>query len=142
MKSITEIRDWLLENAVDDDGDLNMPYLDFSDFDGDVYIRGMKVQGNLYQEYQEVKGNLFQEYQEVKGNLFQGSNEVKGDLYQGSHKIQGDLYQSCHKIQGDYICKNVQVKGNIFANEPTKLLKEITTEELAKMGYKLKGGNK
>ena len=28
--------------------------LDFSEFDGDVYISGMKVQGDLFQELQEV----------------------------------------------------------------------------------------
>ena len=120
MKSNTEIRDWLLENAVDDDGDLDMSYLDFSDFDGDVYTWNMRVKGNLHQDDHEVQGDLYQSGQEVKGNLSQGSQGVGGNYY----------------------CSNVKVKGNIFADEPTKLLKEITTEELAELGYKLKGVNK
>lgn len=70
MKSITEIRDWLLENAVDGYGDLMLDGLDFSNFDGNVYIWGMKVQGDLYQHGQEVQGDLYQTNQKVKGNIF------------------------------------------------------------------------
>ena len=117
MKTKVEIRDWLLENAVDDDGDLDITNLDFSDFDGDVFIGGMKVKGILYQDGQEVRGNLYQSSQEVKSNLFQRNQ----------------------KVEGNYHCGNVQVKGIIFADDPTRLLKEITTEELAELGYKLKG---
>ena len=116
MKSITEIRDWLLDNAVDEDGDLILNGLDFSNFDGDIYINGMKVKGNLHQNSQKVQGNLYQNYQTVQGNL----------------------RQSFQEVQGDYYCSDVQVKGNIVANEPTKLLKEVTLEELAELGYKLK----
>ena len=42
-KSKKEIRDWLLENCVDENGDLALMYLDFSDFEGNVYISYMKV---------------------------------------------------------------------------------------------------
>ena len=94
MKTIGEIRDWLLNNAVDEDGDLMLGYLDFSDFDGNVYIDNMKV----------------------KGSLIQSRQTVQGSLYNRRNKYSGHLYE-----------------------EPsTKLLKEITTEELAKLGYKLK----
>ena len=116
MKTIEEIRDWLLENAVDVDGDLYIDGLDFSNFDGDVYISGMKVEGNLFQDSQKVQGNLYQNYQTVQGNL----------------------HQSFQEVQGNYYCSDVQVKGDIVVNEPTKLLKEITLEELAELGYKLK----
>ena len=97
MKTKTEIRDWLLENAVDEDGDLMLDDLDFSDFDGDVHISSMKVKGDLIQCHQKVKGNL----------------------YNRNNKYGGSLYE-----------------------EPsTKLLKEITTEQLAELGYTLKGEN-
>ena len=33
-----EITEWLLENCVGSDGNLVLSNLDFSDFDGDVYI--------------------------------------------------------------------------------------------------------
>ena len=98
-----------MENAVSKFGNLNISDLDFSDFEGDVFINRMKVKGNLFQKEQEV---------------------------------QGHLYQGYHEVQGDYTCKNVIVKGNIYTNEPTKLLKEVTAEELAELGYKLKGENK
>ena len=71
MKNKEEIKEWLLRNAVDEDGDLNLSGLDFSDFAGDVYISEMKVKGDLYQRDQEVKGDLIQKYQKVEGSLYQ-----------------------------------------------------------------------
>ncbi|MEG2229962.1 MAG: hypothetical protein RRY22_04220, partial [Bacilli bacterium] len=59
---------------------LNLSELDFSDFDGDIYIRLMKVKHNLYQDGQEVQGSLFQDFQEVKGNLYQDNQKVKGNF--------------------------------------------------------------
>ena len=97
MKTKTEIREWLLDNAVDEDGDLDLNGLDFSDFEVDVYIGKMKVQGNL----------------------FQSGQEVQGTLYNKNNKYGGDLYET----------------------PSTKLLKEITTEQLAELGYTLKGEN-
>ena len=116
MKTIEEIRDWLLENAVDVDGDLYIDGLDFSNFDGDVYISGMKVEGNLFQDSQKVQGNLYQNYQTVQGNLYQSFQEVQGNLYHGNSKYGGEL------IEKPY----------------SKFLKEVTAEELAELGYKLK----
>ena len=106
MKSKTEIRNWLLENAVDEYGDLDINGLDFSEFDGDVLIIGM---------------------------------EVKGNVIISGMKTQGNLYQSGHEEEGEYNCEKIKVKGGIYTNEPTKLQKEITTEELAELGYELKG---
>lgn len=105
MKTTKEIRDWLLENAVDEEGDLMLDDLDFSDFAGNVYICDMKVQGDLNQSGQEVQG----------------------DLDQVSHKVQGDLYH------GDS-----RYGGKLIAYPYRELLKEITSEELEKLGYKLK----
>ena len=95
MKKIEELRNYLLENYVDEYGDLDMGGLDFSDFEVDVYIGNMKVQGDLFQSGQEVQGNLYNRHNKYSGHLYE---------------------------------------------EPsTKLLKEITLDELAKLGYKLKG---
>ena len=80
MKTREEIRDWLLENAVDEDGDLMLEYLDFSDLSGDVYLTGMKVKGNLYQDGQDVQGLLHQGSQKVQGNYYCSDVKVKGDI--------------------------------------------------------------
>ena len=114
-KTIEEVRDYLLENRVDEDGDLDLTGLDFSDFGGDVYIGRMNVQGDL----------------------FQSVHKVQGDLYQNKHEIQGNLYQSGHNVQGDYSSLNIKVKGSITFDEPVKLLKKITLDELKEMGYEL-----
>ena len=127
MSKINELRDYLLENYVDRYGDLDISGLDFSEFDGDVYITAMKVKGDLYQNSHDVDGDLFQSW-----------HEVKGDLFQSSHKVKGDLFQSSHKVKGDYHSTSINVTGTITFEKPKKALKEITVEELEKMGYKLK----
>ena len=116
MKTKEEIRNWLLENAVDEEGDLMLDYLDFSEFNGDVFIGRMKV-----------KGDLFQSYQEVQGSLSQGDQEVQGNLFQDSQKVQGDLYQ-----------RNSRYGGTLYEEPSTKMLKEITIAELEELGYRLK----
>ena len=108
MKDIVEIRDWLLENAVDEDGNLVLSDLDFSDFEGNVYIDDMKVKYYLSQSGHEVEGNLSQSYQKVKGNFHNVNNKYGGDLHE---------------------------------NPSTKLLKKISIEELAELGYTLKWEN-
>ena len=112
MKTKREIKSWLLENCVDKYGDLNLTGLDFRDFDGNVLISGMKVKGNLLQCNQEVLGILCQYGQEVKGDFF-------------DHKLE----------------KNE--KWEIYDQhvQRVKKLKPITNEELAEMGYELKGEN-
>ena len=65
MLSKQEIRDWLLKNAVNDEGNLDLADLDFSDFDGDVLIYNMKVKKSLQQSFQNVGENLYQDFQRV-----------------------------------------------------------------------------
>ena len=108
----------LLELFTDEDGNLYLSHLDFSDFEGDVYIDNMKVNWNLRQKQQEVGGHLFQSKQKVKG----------------------DLYQSYHEVKGDYYATDIKVKGEIDFEKPTKMLKKITLKELKEMGYELEEG--
>ena len=110
-KNITEVRDWLLENCVDGDGDLDLIGLDFSDFDCDIYISGIKVKKDLGQSEQNVEGSLFQGNQVVKNDLIQMGQLVRGDLYQNSQIVKGDLLQN-----------EQTVNGRLFQNEKSKLL--------------------
>lgn len=100
MKSKEEIKKWLLENCVDENGDLCLIGLDFSDFDGDVYFKGIKVKNDLMLCYQEVKGNLFQDCQQVDGDLIQDGQVVKGCLYQSHQKVEENLYQNWQAVKG------------------------------------------
>lgn len=98
--TIDELRDLMLENFVDEDGDLDITQLDFTDFEGDVYIGRMRVKKDLVQDYQEVEGSLFQHTQEVGGNLYQYSQNVGGHLWQNYQKVEGELIQD-KKIKGE-----------------------------------------
>ena len=130
MNTTEELRNYLLENYVDVFGDLVLNGLDFSDFNGDVFIHNMKV-----------KGDLFQSNHEVQGDLFQYSHEVKGDLFQSDHDVQGSLEQSYHEVKGNLYNQNNKYGGKLFEEPSTKILKEVTAEERAELGYKLKGAN-
>ena len=79
-KTIEEVRDWLLENRVDIHGDLDLVGLDFSDFDGNVYIDGMKVKRDLMQNEHKVQGDLYQDGHEIKGDYYSKGIKVKGDI--------------------------------------------------------------
>lgn len=71
MKSIKEVRDWLIENRTDEWGNLDLAGLDFSEVERDVYISHMTVRHTLFQNHQEVEGNLFQGCQKVGGTIIQ-----------------------------------------------------------------------
>lgn len=93
MKTKQQIKQWLLENCVNSAGNLDLMSLDFSDFDGDIFIGRMKVKNDLFQGEQEVNGNLVQTYQKVKGSLYQDNQEVESHLYQGDQKVKGLIVQ-------------------------------------------------
>ena len=56
----------LLDNFIDEDGNLDLSFLDFRNFDGDVNISYMKVKYDLIQNFQQVEGNLRQDINKVK----------------------------------------------------------------------------
>lgn len=99
MKSKEYIKKWLLKNAVNENGHLDLSYLDFSDFDGDIFINHMKVKGDLWQNFQEVEGDICQGFQTTCGNLYQDCNNVRGDLYQIMQRVNGNFYN--HKLKDD-----------------------------------------
>ena len=108
MKSIGEIKEWLLENAVNDEGDLYLVGLDLSDFDGDVYISSMKVKNDLFQSFQIVGKNLYQTFQNVREDFY-------------NHKLEKNEYWDESKF---YVVRR-------------KKLQKITKQKLAEMGYEL-----
>ena len=92
LKSIEEVKEYLVKHRMDEDGRLNLRGLDFGECSVD--ISSMKVNGNLYQMEQNVKGDLFQDEQKVGGHLFQGYQTVKGDLVQNDQKVGGEIKQN------------------------------------------------
>jgi len=100
MKSKEEIKKWLLENCVDEYGNLYLSDIDLSDFNGNVYINDWKVKKSLSQGWHKVGGHLSQGWQTVGGNLYQYIHKrVDGSLYQQqySKNIKGDILQKNYK---------------------------------------------
>lgn len=123
MLSLKETKEWLLRNRINQLGELDLTQLDFSDFDGNIYINNMKVKGNLFQDCQTVKGNLNQSYQKVKFDLFQHSQQVNGDLYS-------------HLLNENEVWEPTFSKTASFAVRKRNLIL-ITKQELNEMGYDL-----
>lgn len=143
MKTKQEIKEWLLRNCLNEDGNLDLSHLDFTDFNGDVYIDNMKVKKNLCQSFQEVSGNLSQCYQNVSGDLQQSWQNVSGDLQQDWQVVDGNLQQKNQTVRGNFITQTL--KGNeeckIKDGETyiVKKIKELTKEEIEELlGYEIK----
>lgn len=142
MKTIKEVKQWLLENRKDTFGNLDLSNLDFSDFDGNVFIDNMKVKKTLNQSYQEVGENLYQAFQKADKDLHQDHQQVGRELLQNDQKVKENLYQSNQTVGKNFY--NHKLKDDEYWKEEEtyiirkKKLKEITLEELEKMGFKLK----
>ena len=141
MLSKDKIVDWLWENCRDENNDLVLNYLDLTRFD-DVYFNCNKVRGTLYQDNQEVGESLYQDCQKVGEFLCQSDQKVNGNLHQSRQTVDGNLHQTSQKVKGEFY--NHKLKENEYWEEDydyifrKKKLKEISLEELAQMGYKLK----
>ena len=152
MKTIKEIRDWLLKNAVDNEGDLYLNGLDLSNFNGNVYINYMKVKKKLYQDCQNVGENLYQDCQNVGENLWQENQNVGKNLWQENQNVGENLWQDNQIVGKDLMQQFQNVKG-VFYNHKLnddeywkeeeryvirkKKLQTITRKQLAEMGYEL-----
>ena len=127
-KTKEEIKQWLLKNCIDKKGNLNLSDLDFSDFNGNIYINRMKVKKSLYQNEQKVKINLYQNNQIVEKilwqynqtveiNIFQDHQNAKRNIFQSYQTVGKDLYQSYQSVKG-YLCQiNQQVDDNMLMQD-------------------------
>lgn len=122
MKTKQEIKQWLLDNCVDEYGDLDLSDLDFSDFNGNVSILGMKVKHNLHQNAQEVGGYLVQSRQIVGRDLYQSNQKVANNLFQNAQEVGGNLIQTALKVKGT-IHQNALTKDEI--DEQINMLKKV-----------------
>ena len=95
MKTKQEIKKWLLENCLNDNGDLVICDIDLSDFKGNVILNGWKIGRAGYVDLSswDVKGNLYQNGQKVNGNLYQDYQTAK-NIYQSCQRVNGNLDQS------------------------------------------------
>lgn len=136
MISIEEVKKWLIANCLDERGNLNISGLDFSDFNGDINISGMRVKGDLNQANQKVEGDLRQSFQEVKGMLSQSWQKVEGNLHQYCQEVKGILHQGCQKVEGKMFLQDTSELQKAFDNdgviyyEKVEKIPEMTLEEI------------
>lgn len=135
-----EIKKWLLENCINENGDLDLSCLDFSDFDGNVDISELKVKKSLNQSWQKVGGDLRQNYQEADGRIFYDFGSLNYDFKKMSPTEKGefifhvfggddgkvlidnvdmsdcesDVYLSLWKVGGNLYQGHQKVKGDLY----------------------------
>ena len=102
-EKLQELKEFLLKNFLDENGDLDISGLDFSDFDGTVDISFMTVKNSLMQANQKVGASLSQEEQRVEKNLYQDSQEVGGHLLQDRQRVGRDLVQNRQRVKGSLL---------------------------------------
>lgn len=73
MLPIEEVKKWLIENRTNEIGDLDLSCLDFSDFDGDIDIGGMKAKHSINQGGQSAGEDIYQSNQTAGGYIQQES---------------------------------------------------------------------
>lgn len=126
MKSIEETREWLLNNRVDEDGDLNLRGLDLSKFNGNVYFNHTKVKNTFSTAGIEVGGDLIQDNQIVGNDLYQSGQTVGNNLFQSFQDVNNMIFQ--HE---NYKTKEKEIEIN--SKICYKPLKKLTKQELIKI---------
>lgn len=89
MKSKEEIKKWLLENCVDDEG-LNLSGLDFSDFDGNVYFDGVKAKHSIVNSGQEAK-YIRNNHQKAKIDIY-NHRQKASDIYNNHQEANNTIH--------------------------------------------------
>ena len=103
MRSIESLREYLLKYHKDEYGDVRIDGLDFSDFEGNVFIGKMKVGKSLYQHSQNVGFYLFQDNQTVGHSLYQKRQKVGIILSQSEQQVGYMLFQQGQNVGGEII---------------------------------------
>ena len=112
MLPIEEVKKWLIENRTNEIGDLDLSCLDFSDFEGDIDIGGMKVKKSLNQSWQKVGGDLRQNYQEADGRIFYDFGSLNYDFKKMSPAEKGEfIFQVFGGDDGKVRIEDVDLSG-------------------------------
>ena len=128
MLSIEEVKKWLLKNRVDEDGNLDLSGLDFSDFGGGV-------KGSISLIIHDF-GSLNDDFKKMspaeKGDfivhVFGGDDgkihienvdlsDFKGDVVVCGWKVGGDLFLDHQEVKGSLFQNNQKVGRNLFQDE-------------------------
>lgn len=160
MLSKEEIKKWMLKNCINENGDLDLSCLDFSDFDGNVNISELKVKKSLNQSWQKVGGDLRQNYQEADGRIFYDFGSLNYDFRKMSPAEKGefifqvfggddgkvlidnvdlsdcesDVYLSLWKVRGNLYQGHQKVKGDLFQNNQ-KVGRNLFQDEQEAKGF-------
>lgn len=148
MKTSKEITKWLLENATNEQGQIELNGLELN---VDLVIRNCNIK-NYASYYNEVEGDYYSHSNKVEGNYYSRFNEVENNQYYPKHAIvngkeyQVDLTDNYYLIIEKSTTKNgvTIIKGFNRSNNKIWLYKNSfvgyhgSTKHEAKEGFKRK----
>jgi len=85
-----EIRDWIIQHCKNKNGDIDLDGLDFSQFNGDVFIGHMKVKHDLHQGSQTAGSYILQSNQTAGSYIFQSNQTARWMLLQDTTGMEKD----------------------------------------------------
>lgn len=128
----------LIELFSNNEGNLDLRGLDFSDFEGNVifskmmlrenlYITGVKTEGTVFQwghkanlveqQGHVVRENILQGEHLVKGNVFQEEIICESSILQHGHDVSGCVFQGEHTIGEDLYQHECYVDGSVSQSD-------------------------
>lgn len=113
-KTKEETVKWLLENRIDEDGNINISNLDFGEFKGNLLMDGMRLKRNIDQSQHENEGYIYQYGHKNKGHILQGGHENRDDVLQSAHANKGDISQSRHGNKGNILQYEQKNEGRVI----------------------------
>ena len=115
MKKMTpkEKGQFLLEHFKNERGDLDLAYVDLSDFSGDVVISNWKVGGSLFQDHQEVKRSLYQCNQKARCNIYQYEQKAEGLIRQDEQEATKDTCPDMC-VEPDYKAEYERLRKELY----------------------------
>lgn len=130
-----EIVKFLYENCYDESKNcVYLRFLDFRDYNCNVNVTYLKVNGDLRIGYSTVSGDLYQAGNHVQGDLIQNRQRVGKNLIQDNQIVRGTINnESCQENLGDYFDKLME--DELKPVEEDEVIEDEEDNESLEEGY-------
>lgn len=112
MLTGAEVKAWLLENCVNSSGDLDISFLDFSDFDGNIFATNWRAKGDIICDGCTTQGFISQSNHVAKqitqtghraDRVLQFRHTTSDSIHQYGHQSGKNIYQDRQVAAGNIV---------------------------------------
>ena len=107
MKTKKEIKNWILKNCIDKNGDVDLSYLDFENIN--IILSHIKAK-SIYNENQEAKNEIYNKKQKAQ-QINNWSQETKNEI-DNSYQKSKEIDNSFQKVK--IVIDNTNQKGKFY----------------------------